>query len=195
MKNITSVLLLVCLALILSSCQSTDTSSESKDKSLNSILNDISDKYAVINYGSDSNEINVDVQDTEKATKVKSEIERELKENNLDHYKVNVREKNIDQVKKEERWFKIENKALANLQNNKEYEDVTMKKTDVDLNKPVTFTLSAPISINDDNAEEYARQIKKNVNEFLQSKDLKKMVNGNSYKIVIYDKEDNLINI
>lgn len=193
MKLVKNIVYLISLVLLLSACQSADTTSKGKSKSLTAILNDVSDKYAVVGSIADSDEIKVDVEDTEKADKVKAYIRHQLKENDLDHYKITVQERNIEQVKKEDRWFKIESKALANLQNNKEYENVTMKKNDVELKKPVTFTLLAPISSADDSAEEYARQIKQNVNEFLQTKEIKEQSKGDAYKIVIYDQNNQVI--
>jgi|APAga8741244001_1050109.scaffolds.fasta_scaffold16897_2 outer membrane lipopolysaccharide assembly protein LptE/RlpB len=189
MRKIMNIFLLVGLVLLLASCQNTNTSSTNKDKSLNVILSDISDKYDVINYGSDSKEINIDVKDTEKASEVKKDIENQLQENGLDHYKVNVHERNIEQVKKENQWFKLENKALTNLQENKEYRNVTTKKTEVKLNKPVVIALSTPVSTSDDSAKTYAKGIEQNINKFLQSQHVK-----DPYKIVIYDKDDNIIN-
>ncbi|MEW4212453.1 DUF4030 domain-containing protein [Priestia megaterium] len=190
MRKIMNIFLLVGLVLLLASCQSTDTTTTKKDKSLDVILSDISDKYDVINYGSDSKEININVEDTEKVSKVKKDIENQLKDNGLEHYKVNVHKKNVEQVKKEDQWFKLENKALTNLQENKEYRNVTTKKTEVTLDKPVVIAFSTPVSTSDDNVKTYAKGIEQNIDKFLQSQHVK-----DSYKIVIYDKDDNIINM
>ncbi|WP_367668827.1 DUF4030 domain-containing protein [Priestia megaterium] len=53
-------------------------------------------------------------------------------------YKVDVRERNVKQLGKENRWLDIKNKVVADLQENKEYKNVTYKKTDVTLKQPVT---------------------------------------------------------
>jgi len=111
----------------------------------------------------------------------------------LNAYKVNVRERNVKQVEKENRWLDIESKALAHLQENKEYKDVTYKKTDVTLKQPVTVAIVTPIVKSDDGAQEYSEKIKKEVNTFLQTKDIKKQSKGDSYKIVIYDQDDQVI--
>jgi len=190
MKKIVNAFLSIGLVLLLASCQSNDTSSTKKDKSLDVILSDISNKYNVINYGSDSKEININVEDTEKASKVKKDIENQLKENGLNNYKVNVHERNIKQVKKEDQWFELENKALTNLQETKEYRNVTTKKTEVTLDKPVVIALSTPVSTSDDSVKTYAKGIEQNINRFLQSQNVK-----DPYKIVIYDKDDNIINM
>ncbi|MDH2363474.1 DUF4030 domain-containing protein [Priestia megaterium] len=193
MKVIKNIVILSCLALLLAACQNADTTSNTKDKSLNAILSDISDQYAVLSVGSDSKNINVDVQDTEDANKVKADIKRQLKENGLDAYRVNVREKNVEQVKKEDRWFQIESKALAHLQENKEYQDVTTKKVDVTLKQPVTVAIITPVSKSDDGAQKYSEKIKKEVNNFLQTKEIKEQSKGDSYKVVIYDQDDQVI--
>ena len=193
MKLIRNILFLSCFALLLAACQNADTTSSTKDKDLDTILSDISDKYAVLSVGSDSKDVKVEVEDTEDVNKVKADIKRQLKENGLNAYKVNVRERNVKQVEKENRWLDIESKALAHLQENKEYKDVTYKKTDVTLKQPVTVAIVTPIVKSDDGAQEYSEKIKKEVNTFLQTKDIKKQSKGDSYKIVIYDQDDQVI--
>lgn len=193
MKLIRNILFLSCFALLLAACQNADTTSNTKDKDLDTILSDISDKYAVLSVGSDSKDVKVEVEDTEDVNKVKADINRQLKENGLNAYKVNVRERNVKQVEKENRWLDIESQALAHLQENKEYKDVTYKKTDVTLKQPVTVAIVAPIVKSDEGAQEYSEKIKKEVNTFLQTKDIKKQSKGDSYNIVIYDQDDQVI--
>ncbi|MGA6841467.1 DUF4030 domain-containing protein [Priestia megaterium] len=193
MRLIRNILFLSCFALLLAACQNADTTSNTKDKDLDTILSDISDKYAVLSVGSDSKDVKVEVEDTEDVNKVKADIKRQLEENGLNAYKVNVRERNVKQVEKENRWLDIESKALAHLQENKEYKDVTYKKTDVTLKQPVTVAIVTPIAKSDDGAQEYSEKIKKEVNTFLQAKNIKKQSKGDSYKIVIYDQDDQVI--
>ncbi|PET65333.1 hypothetical protein CN918_32880 [Priestia megaterium] len=193
MKLIRNIVFLSCFALLLAACQNADTTSSTKDKDLDTILSDISDKYAVLSVGSDSKDVKVEVEDTEDVNKVKADIKRQLKENGLNAYKVNVRERNVKQVEKENRWLDIESKALAHLQENKEYKDVTYKKTDVTLKQPVTVAIVAPITKSDEDAQEYSEKIKKEVNTFLQTKEIKEQSKDDSYKIVIYDQDDQVI--
>ncbi|MED3970476.1 DUF4030 domain-containing protein [Priestia megaterium] len=193
MKLVKRIVFLSCLAILLAACQNADTTSKTKDKSLSTILNDISDKYAVVSVGSDSKDIDVEVEDTEDTNKVKADIKRQLKENRLNAYKVNVRERNVKQLEKENRWFDIESKALVHLQENKEYKDVTTKKVDVTLKQPVTVAIITPVSKSDDGAQEYSEKIKQEVNTFLQTKEIKEQSKGDSYKIVIYDQDDQVI--
>ncbi|MGW5887674.1 DUF4030 domain-containing protein [Priestia megaterium] len=61
-----------------------------------------------------------------------------LEINGLSAYKVDVRERNVKQLGKENRWLDIKNKVVADLQENKEYKNVTYKKTDVTLKQRVT---------------------------------------------------------
>lgn len=193
MKLIKNIVFLSCFALLLGACQNVDTTSNTKDKDLDALLRDVSDKYAVLSVGSDSKDVKVEVEDTEDVNKVKADIKRQLKENGLNAYKVNVRERNVKQVEKENRWLDIESKALAHLQENKEYKDVTYKKTEVTLKQPVTVAIVTPISKSDDSSQEYSEKIKREVNTFLQTKEIKERSKGDSYKIVIYDQDDQVI--
>ncbi|MFL0498599.1 DUF4030 domain-containing protein [Priestia megaterium] len=193
MKLIKSVVFLSCFTVLLAACQNADTTSNTKNKDLDTILSDVSDKYAVLSVGSDSKNVKVEVEDTEDANKVKADIKHQLEENSLNAYKVNVHERNVKQVEKENRWLDIESKALAHLQENKEYKDVTYKKTDVKLKQPVTVAIVTPIVKSDEGAQEYSEKIKKEVNTFLQTKDIKKQSKGDSYNIVIYDQDDQVI--
>jgi len=193
MKLIKNIVFLSCFAVLLAACQNADTTSNTKNKDLDTILSDVSDKYAVLSVGSDSKNVKVEVEDTEDANKVKADIKHQLEENGLNAYKVNVNERNVKQVEKENRWLDIESKALAHLQENKEYKDVTYKKTDVKLKQPVTVAFVTPITKSDDGAQEYSEKIKGEVNTFLQTKDIKKQSKGDSYKIVIYDQDNQII--
>ncbi|MGG3271669.1 DUF4030 domain-containing protein [Priestia aryabhattai] len=195
MKLIKNIVFLSCFALLLTACQNVDTTSNTRNKDLDTILSDISDKYVVLSVGTDSKskDVKVEVEDTEDVDKVKADIKRQLKENGLSAYKVNVRERNVKQVEKENRWLDIESMVLADLQENKEYKNVTYKKTDVTLKQPVTVAIVAPIVKSDDGAQEYSEKIKREVNTFLQTKDIKKQSKGDSYKIVIYDQDDEVI--
>ncbi|MFE4038713.1 MULTISPECIES: DUF4030 domain-containing protein [Priestia] len=193
MKLIKNIVFLSCFALLLGACQNADTTSNTKDKDLDALLRDVSDKYAVLSVGSDSKDVKVEVEDTEDVNKVKADIKRQLKENGLNAYKVNVRERNVKQVEKEKRWLDIESEALAHLQENKEYKDVTYKKTEVTLKQPVTVAIVTPISKSDDSSQEYSEKIKREVNTFLQTKEIKERSKGDSYKIVIYDQDDQVI--
>ncbi|MDN3233527.1 DUF4030 domain-containing protein [Priestia megaterium] len=195
MKLIRNIVFLSCFALLLTACQNADTTSNTQNKDLDTILSDISDKYVVLSVGTDSKskDIKVEVEDTEDVDKVKADIKRQLKENDLSAYKVDVREKNVKQVEKENRWLDIENKVLVDLQENKKYKNVTYKKTDVTLKQPVTVAIVTPINKSDDGAHQYSENIKREVNTFLQTKDIKKKSKGDSYNIVIYDQDDQVI--
>lgn len=195
MKLIKNIVFLSCFALLLTACQNADTTSNTRNKDLDTILSDISDKYVVLNVGtaSKSKDVKVEVEDTEDADKVKADIKRQLKENGLSAYKVNVRERNVKQVEKENRWLDIESKVLADLQENKEYKNVTYKKTDVTLKQPVTIAIVTPINKSDDGAQEYSEKIKREINTSLQTKDIKKQSKGDSYKVVIYDQDGQVI--
>ena len=193
MKLIKNIVFLSCFALLLGACQNADTTSNTKDKDLDAILRDVSDKYAVLSVGSDSKDVKVEVEDTEDVNKVKADIKRQLKENGLNAYKVNVRERNVKQVENEKRWLDIESEALAHLQENKEYKDVTYKKTEVTLKQPVTVAIVIPISKSDDSSQEYSKKIKREVNTLLQTKEIKERSKGDSYNIVIYDQDDQVI--
>ncbi|MGG0419589.1 DUF4030 domain-containing protein [Priestia aryabhattai] len=193
MKLIRNILFFSCFALLLAACQNANTTSNTKVTKLDDILSDISDKYAVLSISSDSRNVNVEVEDTEDADKVKENIKRQLKENGIKAYKVNVRERSVKQLEKENRWLKIEREAVSHLRENEQYKDVTYKMNEVTLKKPVTIAIVAPITKSDEHAQEYSEKLKKEVNTFLQTKDIKNQSKGDFYKIVIYDQDDEVI--
>ncbi|MBY0214797.1 MULTISPECIES: DUF4030 domain-containing protein [Priestia] len=114
MKLISNILFLGCSALLLAACQHADTTSTIKDKKLDTILSDISDKYVVLSIGQDlkSKDVKVEILDTEDADKVKADIKRQLKENGLSTYKVDVRERNGKQLEKEKRGLILRIRSL-----------------------------------------------------------------------------------
>lgn len=169
MQLIRNIVFLSCFALLLAACRNVATTS----KDLDTIFIDISDKYVVLSVGTDlkSKGVKFEVKDTEDADQVKADIKRQLKENGLSAQKVDVRERNVKQLEKENRRLDIKNKVVADLQENKEYKNVTYKKTDVTLNQPITVAIVTPINKSDDGAQEYSKKIKREVNTILQSKE------------------------
>ncbi|MCM3196774.1 hypothetical protein [Priestia megaterium] len=62
MKLIKNIVFLSCFALLLTACQNVDTTSNTKNKDLDTILSDISDKYVVLSVGTDSKSKDVKVE-------------------------------------------------------------------------------------------------------------------------------------
>ncbi|MCY9021293.1 DUF4030 domain-containing protein, partial [Priestia megaterium] len=72
--------------------------------------------------------------------------------------------------------------------------DVTTKLTNITLEDPAIVAISTPIVSSDPKAKEYAEQIKKEVEVLLQSKKMKKLIEGDAYKVVIYGENEQVIN-
>src|SRR6478735_1095002 len=197
MKRIKVYLIFICMALLLSSCQISKADVKDKNEIVGDILENISNEYPVINHTGDAHNIWMDVEDTVQASEVKKKIQQQLKENGLNGYKVSVRARDIKQVEKEHRWSLIDSyifeKFRTEEKDEKKYKDVTTKLTDITIEDPATVAISTPIVSSDPKAKEYAEQIKKEVEALLQSKKMKKLIEGDAYNIVVYDEKDQVI--
>ncbi|MDN3232697.1 DUF4030 domain-containing protein [Priestia megaterium] len=198
MRSIRVFLIFICMSLLLSSCQISKADVKDKHEIVGDILDGIWDQYPVINSTGDDHNIWLDVEDTVKVSEVKKKIQQQLKENGLNDYKVSVRARDIKQVEKEHRWSLIDGYIFEKFreeEKNKEiYKDVTTKLTNITLEDPAIAAISTPIVSSDPKAKEYAEQIKKEVEALLQSKKMKKLIEGDAYKIVIYDEKEEAIN-
>ncbi|WP_338789634.1 DUF4030 domain-containing protein (plasmid) [Priestia megaterium] len=198
MRSIRICLIFICMALLLSSCQISKADVKDKDEIVGDILDGIWDQYPVINSTGDAHNIWLDVEDTVKASEVKKKIQQQLKENGLKGYKVSVLARDIKQVEKEHRWSLIDGyifeKFREEEKNEEIYKDVTTKLTNITLEDPAIVAISTPIVSSDSKAKEYAEQIKKEVEALLQAKKMKKLIEGDAYKVVVYDENEQAIN-
>jgi len=198
MKRIKVCVLFICVTLLLSSCQTSKADAKDKHEIVGDVLENISAQYPVINYTGDDHNIWMDVEDTVQASEVKKEIQQQLKENHLNGYNVSVRARDMKQVEKEHRWSLIDSyifeKFRKKEKDEEKYKDVTTKLTNITLEDPAIVAISTPIMNSDPKAKEYAAQIQKEVEALFQSKKMKKLIEGDAYKIVIYDEQDQPIN-
>jgi len=198
MRSIRVFLIFICMSLLLSSCQISKADVKDKHEIIGDILDGIWDQYPVINSTGDAHNIWLDVEDTVKASEVKKKIQQQLKENGLNGYKVSVRSRDIKQVEKEHRWSLIDGYIFEKFREEEKdeeiYKDVTTKLTDITLLDPATVAISTPIVSSDPEAKDYAEQIKKEVEVLLQSKKMKKLIEGDAYKVVIYGANEQVIN-
>jgi hypothetical protein len=198
MRSIRICLVFICIVLLLSSCQISKADVKDKDEIVGDILDGIWDQYPVINSTGDAHNIWLDVEDTVKASEVKKKIQQQLKENGLNGYKVSVRARDIKQVEKEHRWGLIDDYIFVKFREEEKdeeiYKDVTTKLTNITLEDPAIVAISTPIVSSDPKAKEYAEQIKKEVEVLLQSKKMKKLIEGDAYKVVIYGENEQVIN-
>lgn len=194
MKRMRAYLLFICVALLLSSCQISKTSVEDRDSIVQKVLDNISARYPVINYSQDNRNIWMDVENTIQASDVKKEIQQTFEENNIKGYEITVRARDMKQVEKEHRWSLIDSYIFKKLRekekDEEQYKNVTTKLTNITLEDPAIVAISTPIMKADPKAKEYAAHIQKEVNTLLQREKMKKLIEGDAYKIVIYNEQD-----
>lgn len=194
MKRIKACILFICVTLLLSSCQISKGSVDDKGSIVQKVLDNISARYPVINYSQDNRNIWIDVENTVQASDVKKEIQQKFEENNIKGYEITVHTLDMKQVEKEHRWSMIDFYVFENLWKKEKYKGVRSKLTNITLEDPAIVAISTPIMDADPNAKEYATQIQKEVNVLLQRKKMKKLIEGDAYKIVIYDEQNHPIN-
>src|SRR6478735_7656982 len=175
MKRIKACLLFICVTLLLSSCQISKADAKDKHEIVGDVLENIV-----------------------KGSEEKKEIQQQHKENHLNGYNVSVRARDMKQVEKEHRWSLIDSyifeKFRKKEKDEEKYKDVTTKLTNITLEDPAIVAISTPIMNSDPKAKEYAAQIQKEVEALFQSKKMKKLIEGDAYKIVVYDEQDQPIN-
>ncbi|MGG0593537.1 DUF4030 domain-containing protein [Priestia megaterium] len=193
MKRIKACILFICVTVLLSSCQISRADAKDKHEIVGDVLENISAQYPVINYTGDDHNIWMDVEDTVQASDVKKEIQQQLKENGVNNYKITVHARDIKQVEKEHRWDMINYYIFEKLEEEEEYKDVMRKLTDITLEDPAIVAIITPIVSSDPKAKEYAEQITKEVEALLQSKKMKKLIEGDAYNIVVYDEKEQII--
>lgn len=186
-RRLFSPLLLVLL--LCSACQ------QSEDSKVMDIVMNVVNKKGFLSASVDDKTRTVDLEiaDTENASKVKKEINAQLKNQNIRPYTINVSQKNMDIVKKEHRRDRIYSDIFNEVFMKRGYKGFTIRQANV-LNQPITIAINTTINISDPGAKGFGKKIEKEVDDLLNTKKVKKWVENDSYSIEIYSQDGQLIN-
>ncbi|MGG2134667.1 DUF4030 domain-containing protein [Bacillus sp. S2(2024)] len=181
---------------ILSTCQQSDRKDFRREeaKVMNAVLH-VVDKQDFIGASVDepTKVVDLEIADTEKASTVRKEINKQLKHQGIQPYTVNISQKNMVQVQKDQRWETIQGNLFQGFQE-KGYNGFTTQLTTNNQNQLVTLGIHTHLNSSDAEAQDFAKKVEQEIKRFLSEGKLKNLVKSDSYTIVIYNQNNQVLN-
>lgn len=149
--------------------------------------------YTQTGYGLAKGAIELDLpKDEVRIKEIKAEIKSSLKEKGLGDFEVNVRTFDRAKKEREQRWMPIFTTISNGLTAKAEYK---VKGTGY-TNRYDYFTIyiTLSVSVNDKEAKQLASAVEDTLSLYLESESVKEKIKGDSYKIIIYSKEEKQLN-
>ncbi|WP_409252760.1 DUF4030 domain-containing protein [Bacillus sp. SCS-153A] len=143
-------------------------------------------------YSDDRKVVTLAIPDTETRTAEIEEIVQKLVQDaGLDNVQVSFQKIDREKSKQAHRWTPVITTISEGLMGRKDFHVKGITKSNDTESTTVFVTLDLPAS--DGEAEGFAAEIEKAVNEFIQSDEAKEAVQDDSYTIVIYSKEKEVL--
>ncbi|MEW5552643.1 DUF4030 domain-containing protein [Peribacillus frigoritolerans] len=165
-----------------------------KDMILWKALDKVFEKHHILKYGVNHNKtIEIALPDTETNTdEIKKEINNILqKTSTKEKYSVKINKIDMKKEDKDKRWRTILDSITDELIGKKDYK-VTL--TGYSINPEPRIDIWTSLKSSDSGSREHGEQIEKVLKEYLNSKEMQKMVKNDSYKINVYGKDKKKIN-
>ncbi|MBE7104910.1 DUF4030 domain-containing protein [Bacillus cereus] len=139
--------------------------------------------------------LDIEIADTEDSSKVKKEINNQLKKQGIKPYTINIKERDMKIVEKENRWNKVIGAIFDNVFNKNEYKDSGIHQMNFEAKQPYTLTIKTKINNPDPGAKEFGNKLKTEIADLLKTKEVSKWIGNDSFTIEIYSKDNQKINL
>ncbi|PGA50091.1 DUF4030 domain-containing protein, partial [Bacillus pseudomycoides] len=118
--------------------------------------------------------------DTVNTSKLKKEINTQLKNQDIRPYTINVSQRDMDIVKIENRWDEIYSYIFEELFHKKGYKGFSLRAY-IELSQPIRFAIYTPINSTDSGAKEFGKKIEKEIDNLLKTPQAKKWIENDLY--------------
>ncbi|PHG09375.1 DUF4030 domain-containing protein [Bacillus toyonensis] len=138
--------------------------------------------------------VDLEIADSENANEIKKEINKRLQIQGIMSYKVNISQRNKEISNAEHRWELVFGHIFDDVFRKNGYEGVGIQQINYKQNQPVTIDIKTKISDDEVEARELGQKIEKEVEGVLNTEEVKKWIENDSYAIGIYDIDNRKIN-
>ncbi|MFS0667730.1 DUF4030 domain-containing protein [Peribacillus frigoritolerans] len=136
--------------------------------------------------------VEVEIPDTEKRTdEIEQYVQNIIQLKTNDQYTVKFKKVNMKKREQEGRWSDILDTVSEDLLGKKDY---NVRMVGYSVHPEPEIQMFITLSRSDENAKAFAQQLEKNIDDFLQSEQMKSRVKNDPYHITIFDKDDKIIN-
>ncbi|PED05349.1 DUF4030 domain-containing protein [Bacillus pseudomycoides] len=190
------LLLPLLLTIVLSSCQQSDIEEEKSEDSkvMDTVMNTVNKKdFLSASVDDTSRVVDLEIADTVNTSKLKKEINTQLKNQDIRPYTINVSQRDMDIVKIENRWDEIYSYIFEELFHKKGYKGFSLRAY-IELSQPIRFAIYTPINSTDSGAKEFGKKIEKEIDNLLKTPQAKKWIENDLYTIEVYSQDNQKIN-
>lgn len=196
MKKEKGLLLPLLLTIVLSSCQQSDIEEVKSEgsKVMDTVMNTVNKKdFLSASVDDKARVVDLEIADTVNTSKVKKDINTQLKNQDIRPYAINVSQRDMDIVKIENRWANIYSYIYEELFHKKGYKGFSMRAY-IELNQPIPFAIYTPINSADSGAKEFGKKIEKEIDDLLKTQQAQKWIEKDLYTIEVYSQDNQRIN-
>lgn len=143
-------------------------------------------------YSEDRKVVTLDIPDTETRTaEIEAAVQKLVQDAGMNKVQVSFQKVDMQKSEQNHRWTPVITTISEGLMGRKDFQVKRITKSNDTGSITVFVTLDLPAS--DSGAKELAAQTENTVNEFIQSEEAKEAVQDDSYKIVIYSKDKEVL--
>ncbi|MCU5653176.1 DUF4030 domain-containing protein [Bacillus mycoides] len=183
---------------LLCSCQSDMEEPKSEDSKVMDAVNKTVNKKSFVSaaiWDENTRRLDIEIADTEDSSKVKKEINNQLKNQGIKPYTINIKERDMKVVEKEKRWDKVTGAIFENVFTKTEYKGSEIHQMNFEAKQPYTLTINTKINNFDPGAKEFGKKLETEIADLLKTKEVSKWIGNDSYTIEIYSKDKQKINL
>ncbi|HDR7768294.1 TPA: DUF4030 domain-containing protein [Bacillus paranthracis] len=195
MKSGKMLLILLFSLVLLCSCQFETEEKSEELKVMDTIVKTVGEKdFLSVSMNDTPGTVDLEIADTVNSSEIRKEINAQLKNQDIRPYTINLNQRNIDIVKKEARWSEVYASIFNEVFTKNGYKDFGIRPINFESSQPFTLAIQTTLNNSDPGAKEFGKKIEIEINNVLQTKELKKWIDKDSYTIEIYNQDGQKIN-
>ncbi|PFI75763.1 DUF4030 domain-containing protein [Bacillus cereus] len=182
---------------LLCSCQGNTEEHKSEGSKVMDAVNKTVNKKSFVSaaiWDENTRRLDIEIADTEDSSKVKTEINNQLKNQGIKPYTINIKERDMKIVEKEKRWNKITGSILENIFTKNEYKGSEIHQMNIETEKSYVLNINTKISSADPGAKEFGKKLEKEITDLFKTEEVSKWIGSDSYMIEIYSNDKQKIN-
>ena len=112
---------------------------------------------------------------------------------NLENFRLEINKIDLEKAEKQRKWLEVTSALYEKIKNDSQLKGVLINDYDIKVQPQAYIKLYIPYSSSDSSALSYATNVKKKVQEFLDTDNMQKIIKQEPYKLEIYSNDEKLL--
>src|SRR6478735_4487216 len=180
---------------LLSACQMSEAEELSSGEKLKKVVQSLDKEYNIRTATIDDkqNIIEVDVPNSKNSKSLQKDFDEIAKTYNLQDFKLKINKIDLEKAEKQRKWLGVTSVLYEKIKKDSELKGVLIGDYDIKVQPQAYIKLYIPYSSSDSVASSYATNVKKKVQEFLDTDNMQKIIKQEPYKLEIYSNDEKLL--